>query len=147
MCAHGPVLAQLAAGRRNRTCSALYRRSNNSIRHLRHSHSLSNLSMDEEVKQRPEDQCDVPTPNETLDQAEQERLPGQQLEAGKKDRECCVIDRQAGKDQIADDADNVRKSQRTHSGSFQTKVLEWFASQATTMVRRPCYALMCRRQS
>jgi hypothetical protein len=43
------------------------------------------LSMRKEIEQRTEDQRDVPTQKESLDQAEQESLPVQQLEAWEKD--------------------------------------------------------------
>ena len=57
------------------------------------SNSPSSLSMDEKVKQRPEDKRDVPAPDEALDQAEQESRPSEQLETWKKDSKCRVIDR------------------------------------------------------
>src|SRR6516164_5306659 len=78
-----------------------------SIGRLRHSRSPLGLPIGKEIEQRSEDQRDVPAPNEALDQAEQEGLPGQELEARKKDGERRVVDRQAGKDQVADNADNV----------------------------------------
>src|SRR5262249_18695705 len=74
------------------------------MKRLRHGRSLSGLPMGKVIEQRAEDQRDVPAPNEALDQPEQEGLPGKQLKAREKDRERSM---QAGKDQVADDADNV----------------------------------------
>ena len=60
-----------------------------------------------EIVQRPEYQRDVPAIGKALDQAEQKRWQTEQLEAGKKNGKRRMVDRQAGKEQIADDADDI----------------------------------------